>query len=108
VSAADPPVAVGYVKLNDTTEELLVIIADRARPPEREKLFGLSHGLANHRAYLQVFGGNLEYVEAAKGFFESNKAPTDRQKQQFSAGGWDPSLYKNLFVTTFPLVLKGT
>ena len=102
----EPPVIVGYLKVDEDTGRLLLVIADRAKPPERENLFTRAHGLANVRAIMQIFGGDVEYIPAAAGILESKHAPTPQQKQYFSERQLDPSCYQNLFVTSFPLMLQ--
>jgi len=107
ITSEDPPLLIGYIKQDEKAEKLVVVIADRAQSPDQSRLFGLSHGLAHHRANLEMFGGNLEYMKVPDGAFESSHPPTDIQKESFIKKGWDPSIYKNIFVTTFPLILKG-
>jgi hypothetical protein len=101
---SDCPVAVIYIRLDDAHENLLLVVADRSKPPQAHNLWTLRTGLANVRASMQIFGGDVNYFPVAGGFFCSTHSPTTNQQQTFLNQRFEPSLFKNLFVTSFPII----
>jgi hypothetical protein len=103
-NSGDSPVAVIYIRLDDSHENLLLVAADRSKPPRINNLWTLRSGLANVRASMQIFGGDVNYFDVAQGFLCSTHAPTANQQQIFLDQGFNPSRFKNLFVTSFPII----
>ena len=101
------PLAIAYLKIDSSQENLLLVVADRARPPVTENLWTLKRGLSNVRATMQIFGGDVEHIDLKKhgGLFGHNYSPTEPQIQ-FIKQPINPKLYQNLFVTAFPLVRR--
>jgi hypothetical protein len=99
----DYPLAVAYLRLDETQERLLLVVADSANPPARENLWTVKRGLSNVRASMQVFGGDIEFIPAAGGLLNHHYSPTRGQLEECAKRKVDISLYRNLFVTSFPL-----
>jgi hypothetical protein len=97
------PLVVIYVRLDEPQERLLLAVADRSKSPQTHNMWTLTRGLANFRATMQIFGGDVEYHEMKTSFLSHACSPTAEQQKQFATYALDPSVYKNLFVTSFPI-----
>lgn len=104
--SGDPPVIIGYIKIDDNLERLILVVIDRAKSADRTRLFTRTHGLANVRALLQIFGGDIEYQDAKDGLYDTKHAPTPKQMEFLKSRNIDLGIYQNVFVTAFPLMLQ--
>jgi len=100
------PVAIAYLKIDEIQERLLLVVADRSKPPIRENLWTLIHGLSNVRASMQIFGGDVEYCPSGNNLEKHQYGPTLKQIEECRKRKIDLSVYQNMFVTAFSLMRR--
>lgn len=101
------PYVLGFIKAHPTEARLLLVVADRGPQPARRHLWARASGLANIRACLQVIGGDLVYHESEDGLASGEYAPSVRQVNEALRVVHDLKEFRNMFVTSWPIIREG-